>query len=55
MEMATNIPKHQAAMPMQQISQLAPTTQMSQILESSRHVRKITAVSIIIDSNTGGS
>ncbi|KAL5235219.1 hypothetical protein ACI65C_002629 [Semiaphis heraclei] len=37
MEMATNIPKHQAAMPMQQISQLAPTTQMSQILESSRH------------------
>jgi len=56
MEMATNTPKHLAAMPLQQISQLSPTTHMSQIqiLESSRNVRKITAVSIIINSNTGG-
>jgi len=53
-EMATNTQKHLAAMPLQQMSQPPPTTQI-QILEFSRPVRKITAVIIIIIySNTGG-
>jgi len=53
-EMATNTQKFLAAMPLQQISQPPPATQI-QILESSRLVRKITAVIIIIIGfNTGG-